>query len=103
NRQVDSFNESVAALNAKVAEFNKTAGRTFREGEYVRDSSGERINVFEFVGTTQLKRVLAHEFGHAIGLDHNDDSKSIMFAKNESGNLVASASDLSALRALCGT
>ena len=102
NSQVATFNASVAELNAKVAEFNKTAGHTFREGEYVRDSTGERINIFEFVGTTQLKRVLAHEFGHSIGLDHNGDPKSIMFAKNESGNLAPTASDISALRALCG-
>jgi hypothetical protein len=60
NSQADVFNASVAALNAKVAEFNKTAGRTFEEGQYVRDSAGESINIFEFVGNTQLERVLAH-------------------------------------------
>ena len=103
NNEVATFNASVAALNAKVAEFNKTAGHTFEEGQYVRDSAGERINIFEFVGNTQLERVLAHEFGHAIGLGHDADPKSIMFAKNESGNLVPTASDLAALRAVCGT
>lgn len=103
NNQADVFNTSVAALNAKVEEFNQTAGRTFEEGQYVRDSSGERINIFEFVGNTQLERVLAHEFGHALGLDHNSDPKAIMYAKNESGNLVPTASDLAALHTLCGT
>ncbi len=102
NSQVAVFNASVNALNILVAEFNQTAGHTFEEGQYVRDSTGERINIFEFVGNIQLERVLAHEFGHAIGLDHDADPKSIMFAKNESGNLVPTASDLSALHALCG-
>lgn len=100
--RVAAFNASVDALNTVVAEYNQTAGHTFEEGQYVRDSSGERINIFEFVGTTQLERVLTHEFGHAIGLDHNADPKSIMFAKNESGNLVPTASDLADLRAICG-
>ncbi len=102
NQRVASYNASVKALNLKVAEFNKSAGRTFEEGQYVRDSSGTRINIFQFISTTQLRRVLAHEFGHAIGLGHNDDAKSIMYAQNESGNLAPTAADLSALRSLCG-
>lgn len=102
NTQVAVFNASVNALNVLVAQFNQTAGYTFEEGQYVRDATGERINIFEFVGTVQLERVLAHEFGHAIGLDHNIDPKSIMFAKNESGNLIPTASDLVALHAVCG-
>lgn len=101
NMTVDRYNASVAALNAKVAEFNQSAGHSFKEGEYVRDDSGERITIFEFIGRVQLERVLAHEFGHAIGLDHNDDPDSIMFAKNESGNLVPTAADLGSLRSVC--
>ena len=102
NAQFVTFNASVATFNATVKEYNQTAGKTFQAGQYVRDATGENINIFEFIGSIQLERVLAHEFGHAIGLDHNNDSKSIMFAQNESGNLVPTASDLSSLRALCG-
>lgn len=100
--QVALFNKGVADLNAVVEQFNQTAGKTFQQGQYIRDVSGERINVFHFVNNAQLERVLAHEFGHALGLDHSTDPKAIMFAKNESGNLAPTASDLAALRALCG-
>lgn len=102
NSSVALYNASVAALNAEVERYNQSTGRPFEQGEYVRDSAGERINIFEFVGTLQLERVLTHEFGHAIGLGHNADPRSIMFAKNESGNLVPTAADLSALKEVCG-
>lgn len=102
NKQVAVFNKGVADLNAVVEQFNQTAGHAFQAGQYVRDAAGERINIFEFVGDLQLKRVLAHELGHAIGFGHNDDPKSIMYAKNESGNLVPTAADLAALKVVCG-
>lgn len=103
NSRVVSYNTSVAAMNAVAQQYNQNTGHTFEQGKYIRDSAGGRISIFEFIGATQLERVLAHEFGHAIGLDHNDDSKSIMFAKNESGNLVPTEADLTALRAVCGS
>lgn len=102
NTKVESYNANVVRMNAVAEEYNQSTGHTFEQGEYVRDSAGQRISIFEFIGTTQLERVLAHEFGHAIGLDHNSDPKSIMFAKNESGNLVPTATDLAALNAVCG-
>jgi hypothetical protein len=102
NAQIERFNERVRALNARVTEYNATVGHEFEEGHYAKDESGERIEIYEFVDKRQLERVLAHELGHAVGLEHNEDSKSIMYAKNESGNLVPTTADLADLEALCG-
>lgn len=102
NTATKAFNQNVAALNAKIREYNQLAGKPFEQGQYVRDKNGERINIFAFVEATQLRRVLAHEFGHALGLGHNSDPDAIMYEKNESGNLTPTEADLSDLKALCG-
>ncbi|HVW82770.1 MAG TPA: matrixin family metalloprotease [Candidatus Paceibacterota bacterium] len=103
NAEVASYNASVASLNQEIASYDSQAGGTFEEGEYTQDSSGRRITIYEFIGTSQLERVLAHEFGHALGLGHNNDPASIMYAENESGNLTPTAEDLTALKAVCGS
>ena len=82
NNAVAAYNARVATLNAQVERYNQTAGHPFEEGNYVRDGAGERITIFQFADTTQLERGLAHEVGHALGLDHNHNPKAITYSKN---------------------
>lgn len=101
NSTVDKHNTLVRNVNSNVSVINRNAGQEFEEGEYISDSKGQRINIYEFTDTKNLIRVLSHEFGHALGLDHNDNPDSIMYYLNKSKSSVLTSDDLIALRTVC--
>jgi hypothetical protein len=99
------LNELVATLNLQVDTYNavgSSTGKTFSEGEYVNDANGMAINVFQFSDSDQLEKVLVHELGHALGLEHLDNPKAIMYYLNEGMNVKLTADDLAALKKVCG-
>ncbi len=103
NALIDKYNLLVSHINANVDEINNSGlvGAEFEEGVYTQDAAGQRIDIYQFDSKTALKRVLAHELGHALGLGHNDGPDSIMSPVNASERFSLSAEDLAALGELC--
>ncbi len=108
---VDEINALASVLNKLANELNLTAnkyntigtkrGGEFEEGQYKSDASGKEIDIYQFDNRDKLIRVLAHELGHALGLDHLNNPKAIMYRLNEGINGQATADDINALKSLC--
>lgn len=106
NAMVDVLNRMVANLHLSVSNYNNigaSRGEEFEEGVYISAGRTQEINIYEFNNSGTLIRLLAHEFGHALGLEHIDSNPdAIMYRLNQNSNAQATIDDLNAVRKLCG-
>mgnify|MGYP001580239111 CR=1 FL=1 len=113
NNMTQQLNALLKERNAKAAEYNRVAenynkkyggGLEFNQAEYINDSEGKRVNIYQFGGKKDLVLALTHEFGHAIGMNHIDNPKSIMYyitGINAQNAPIPSAEDLAELNRVC--
>jgi len=105
NAMVVVLNRLAATLNIQVARYNEIGGAhtgEFEEGVYRSGPDGQEIDIYQFDTHAKLVRVLAHEFGHALGLAHVTDPKAIMYRLNQGMNEKLTPADLAALKNRCG-
>lgn len=111
NNMVDELNALVVVLNHLATTLNLSVeryntvngsrGESFEEGVYSSDGFNKEIDIYEFSSREKLVRVLTHELGHALQLDHVDDPKAIMYKLNQGNNLALTETDLNALKLRC--
>lgn len=105
NALVVAVNRLIGTLNLQVDKYNTTnesRGESFEEGVYITDGNKSEIDIYEFSNREKLVRVLAHELGHALGLDHVEDKNAIMYRLNQGDNLNLTKTDIEAIKTKCG-
>lgn len=106
NAQLRHMNQKIEEKNVLIQEYNRTYSGTkrFTQGSYEHSGDSKWINVFQFANREELELVIAHEVGHALGLDHVENPASVMhhlMGQQVRTELVLTAEDLNALRKAC--
>ena len=99
NLQAQNYNENLDSLKN---ELDQRKNLIITQGEY--DPNRETINIYTFGNADELRLVLMHELGHALGLPHDEQPTSIMYHLLDQQNLknpVLSEEDINLLQKTC--
>lgn len=95
NKAAEEYNKVVENFNSKYGH-----GYEFDQAEYTHQA----INVYQFTSLPDLTLALTHELGHALNMDHVQNSKSIMYFQTYEGDtvtLIPSKEDLAEFKRVC--
>lgn len=102
NRYAKEEEKVVERYNAELDTFTQTygAGGAFDQGMY----QGASIDIYQFDDRDHLRLALVHELGHALGLDHVANPRSVMYpvvSEQDVAEIALSPEDRTELDRIC--
>ncbi len=98
------INEIVAMHNQDVDHYRDVGSRLvgeFREGFFESKDGKQSIAIYHFDNEAKLVRLLVHELGHALRLNHSNNPNAVMYRLNQFDAAELTADDIAALKARC--
>lgn len=81
NNKIERLNTLVERSKKIASKYNNKFSQShrFNQGKFIKENNKQRVEIYEFGNKAELKTVLTHETGHALGIKHVDNSKSVMY------------------------
>ncbi len=99
NEKVKQYNDLISYTNTLIKKSNELGAKKFTEGKF--NAMTNTIDIYQYTNLAKLRRVIAHELGHVIGINHNFNIYSIMYSINSATTTKLSREDLTSLREVC--
>lgn len=98
NLSAQDYNLQVNELNETVDTYNENLSQRPEEGLY--NSQTNTIDIYLYASDPELIHTLAHEFGHALRLEHLNNPNSIMY-QYISNTITPTVEDIQSLYSIC--
>lgn len=98
NLSTEDYNSQVGTLNKDVSNLKQALNQKPEEGLY--DPNQDTITIYFVNNHDELVHTLAHELGHALGIQHVSNNLSIMYP-NTTSSIALTQSDLDELTKAC--